>query len=245
MKRNLGLAVARMMPSWRALLFLDDDVTASADDVRAAAGLLRDFDAVGLENTGYPDNSVVYHARRAAGEGQDTFIGGGALLVPAGCRAHFPTVYNEDWFFLLDAVRARRVALSGRAEQRDYDPFDRPSRARDQEFGDCLAEGLYALLDVGRGVADALELDFWRDYLTRRAELIAGIARRSQRPEIRDSLLAAQAALANVTPELCVKFLAAWQSDQGGWESFIDGLPALDDVAAALDHLGLRPVGQE
>ncbi|MFI5913562.1 hypothetical protein [Dactylosporangium sp. NPDC051541] len=244
MKRNLGLAVAHMLP-WRTVLFLDDDIVTSADDVRAAAGLLRNYDAVGLENTGYPDNSVVYHARRAAGERQDTFIGGGALLVPAGCGSHFPNVYNEDWFFLFDDIRAGRVALSGQAEQRRYDPFDRPARAREQEFGDCLAEGLYALLDDRRDLADAFELDFWRGYLALRADLIADIDGRSARADVRASLKASREALAEITPERCVKFLAAWQRDRGTWSAFLGGLPERDDIAGALRYLGLRPIGQE
>jgi hypothetical protein len=248
LKRNIGLAVAHMMPGWRSVLFLDDDITAAADDVRDAAGLLADYDAVGLANTGFPDNSVVCHATRAVGGVQDTFIGAGALLVPAASRSYFPHVYNEDWFFLFEHIRQRRVAVTGQAEQKAYDPFDGPTRARRQEFGDCLAEGVFELLDDGRDLADA-GLGFWRDYLARRGAFIDGILRRThglplppaQRRKMAQSLQAAQNSRAEITPELCVEYLDAWQRDRQDWEEFLAALPRLSDVHAALKHLSLRP----
>ena len=107
LKRNIGLAVTRMT-GWRRILFLDDDIDGvDADAVRRAATLLPAYGAVGLENTGYPDNSVVCHANRDTGNtGQDTFVGAGALLVPGRqVTSFFPDVYNEDWFFLLATCR--------------------------------------------------------------------------------------------------------------------------------------------
>ncbi|MFG2038080.1 hypothetical protein [Dactylosporangium sp. NPDC048998] len=248
MKRNIALAVAHMMPDWRSVLFLDDDIAVTADDVRGAAGLLAEYDAVGLANAGFPDNSVVCHANREVGGVQDTFIGGGALLVPATSRSYFPHVYNEDWFFLFDHIRERRVAITGRAEQKEYDPFDGPTRARRQEFGDCLAEGVFELLDDGRELADA-GLDFWRDYLARRGAFIAGILQRAhglplppeQRKKMADALHAAQNSRAEITPELCVQYLDAWRRDRAAWEEFLEALPKLSDVHAALKHLSLRP----
>jgi mono/diheme cytochrome c family protein len=248
MKRNVGLAVAHMMPGWRAVLFLDDDIAVSAADVRGAAGLLGEYDAVGLANGGFPDNSVVCHANRAAGGVQDTFIGGGALVVPTSSRSYFPNVYNEDWFFLFEHIRERRVAVTGLAEQKAYDPFDGPGRARRQEFGDCLAEGIFELLDDGRDLA-AAGPDFWRDYLGRRAAFIEGISRRlpdtADGARVRRALRAAQESGARITPELCIGYLAAWQRDRHAWEDFLAGLPKLSDVHTALRHLSLRPTGRE
>ncbi|WP_433211154.1 hypothetical protein ACQP00_49945 [Dactylosporangium sp. CS-047395] len=246
MKRNVGLAVAHMMPGWRAVLFLDDDVAVSADDVRGAAGLLGEYDAVGLENTGYPDNSVVCHANRAVGAVQDTFIGGGALLVPTSSRSYFPNVYNEDWFFLFEHIRERRVAVTGLADQKAYDPFDGPGRARRQEFGDCLAEGVFELLDDGRDLADAGH-GFWSDYLDRRGAFIDGIMAQlppdAEGVRMRRALRAAQESREKITPQLCVDYLAAWQRDRQAWDDFLAGLPKLSDVHAALRHLSLRPTG--
>lgn len=258
MKRNIGLAVAHMMPDWRAVLFLDDDITVTADDVRGAAGLLADYAAVGLTNAGFPDNSVVCHANREVGGTQDTFIGGGALVVPARSRSYFPHVYNEDWFFLFEHVRDRRVAVTGRAEQKEYDPYRSAKRARRQEFGDCLAEGVFELLDDGRGLAEA-GVDFWRDYLTRREAFIAGIldrtrhmpmprakreraAAQAKRERMVAALTTAQASRAEITPKLCVRYLDAWQRDRLAWAAFLDRVPPLGNVQEALRHLSLHPV---
>src|SRR5437016_6213547 len=67
LKRNIGLAVARMA-GWQRLMFLDDDIVVEEPDhIRKAGALLGTFGAVGLANNGFPDNSVVCHANRAAG----------------------------------------------------------------------------------------------------------------------------------------------------------------------------------
>jgi hypothetical protein len=39
--------------------------------------------------------------------------------------------------------------------QEPYEPFRTTDRARGEELGDCLAEGIYALLDDGGKVGDA------------------------------------------------------------------------------------------
>ncbi|QQQ77475.1 hypothetical protein IOD16_02780 [Saccharothrix sp. 6-C] len=154
-KRNLGLLVSRVV-GWERVAFLDDDITVpTPSDLDAAAGLVSEgYAAVGLEVGGFPDNSVVCHAHRETGGDQGTFIGGGALVIGReSMTSFFPTIYNEDWFFLLDDAGLRRSAITGRVEQKPYDPFANESRAQMEEFGDCLAEGVFALLDDdgGRG----------------------------------------------------------------------------------------------
>jgi hypothetical protein len=256
-KRNVGLAVARMA-GLRRVLFLDDDMRIPRPaDLKVAAGLLRKHDAVGLRLGGFPDNSVVCHANREVGGTQDTFIGGGALVVPARSRSYFPHVYNEDWFFLFEHVRDRRVAVTGRAEQKEFDPFRNAKRARRQEFGDCLAEGVFELLDDGRGLAEA-GVDFWRGYLARREAFIAGIldrtrhmpmprakreraAAQAKRERMVAALTTAQASRAEITPKLCVRYLDAWQRDRLSWAAFLQRVPPLGDARAALRHLGLHP----
>jgi hypothetical protein len=59
--------------------------------------------------------------------------------------------------------------------QTPYDPFIDPFRARYEEFGDCLGEGLFALLDDGHPVSAALDADYWRAFLADRAQLLERI----------------------------------------------------------------------
>ncbi len=121
------------MLSWSRILFLDDDMTGlEADDVREASGLLDVYNAVGLKNVGFPDNSVVCHAYRDAGGHQQSLMAGepSPSRLSAVIRS-FPDIYNEDWFFLLNGdKRLQPAAIAGQVIQDPYDPFRNPDRAR-------------------------------------------------------------------------------------------------------------------
>ncbi|GAA2206140.1 hypothetical protein GCM10009850_015980 [Nonomuraea monospora] len=226
-KRNLGLLLATLL-GWERVVFLDDDVEVDApgDLVRAAA-LLDRYDAVGLRLGGFPDNSVVCHAHRLTGGHQESFVGGGALAVETFRNpSFFPGVYNEDWFYLLEERSLRSLAVTGTARQHPYDPFDRPARARDQELGDVLAEGVYWLLD-DHGGADwtaAADPAYWRRFLLRRSSFLLDVLRRAGRlpagvrsRAMEASVRAALGRLRTIEAELCVRYVEAWQQDRRGW----------------------------
>ena len=246
-KRNVGLAVSRML-RWTRLAFLDDDITdLRPDAVRAAGGLLRRHNVAALENVGYPDNSVVCHARRDVGLPQETFVGGGAMAVRVNTRTpFFPSIYNEDWLFLLGRRTVERVAVCAKVKQREYDPYLSAERARSEEFGDCLAEGLFALSDQDFP-AQAAGRAYWEAFLTDRRKMIDGILHRlgsmpmtDRRRRMAQSLKAARGRCLIIDPEFCVRYLAAWQSDLDAWRRFLTGLPVLGDPVAAFAHLGLK-----
>lgn len=246
-KRNIGLLLSRMA-GWHRVIFLDDDLAgAPANSFRLAAGLLHRYDAVGIVNVGFPDNSVLCHAHRLAGGAQDTFIGGGALaLAPARSQSFFPEIYNEDWLFLTEHLRRRSVAAVGQILQRSYDPFATPRRARVEEFGDSIAEGIYWLLGQGGNVTDATTA-FWLEFLDHRRKLINGTIaaisaldpRTPRTARVLASLLAARKSNAVITPELCHEYLVAWRADLGSWQNYIEHLPSDLEPTKALDHLGL------
>jgi hypothetical protein len=222
-------------------------VVEQPDDLRVAAAMLARYAAVGLANGGFPDNSVVCHAYRAVGGIQDSFIGGGALAVPADrVTSFFPNIYNEDWLFLLDDAGLVPVAVTGKVTQECFDPYLDSRRARSEESGDCLAEGLYALLDDGKRVADA-DREYWRLFLRHRRELNGHILAKiptldcgpAQRLRMIEALTAAKGRLELITPELCTSYLEAWRADRRVWQSYIEGLPSRT-LGEALAHLGLR-----
>lgn len=250
-KRNLGLVFARMA-GWKRVVFLDDDIMVpEADDLRRAVAFLGDCDAVGLRIGGFPDNSVVCHANRDTGEkNQDTFLGGGAMAVAADrVDSFFPEIYNEDWFFLIDDTTLRPVGQVGLALQKSYDPYANPERARDEEFGDVLAEGLFALFDDGGKIGDATA-GYWERFLAARLKLINKIKQRCgtdpAREQMRTSLVAASGRLQIITPKDCVLYIGAWQRDREAWRRFIRGIRPIrrtaDPAAEALRRLGLRRV---
>nr|WP_296067879.1 hypothetical protein [uncultured Actinoplanes sp.] len=260
-KRNLGLVLARMA-GWKSVVFLDDDIAVpDATDLERTVALLPARDGVGLRINGFPDNSVVCHANRETGAAQDTFIGGGALAVPADrIDSFFPEIYNEDWFFLVGETMLRPVAQVGVALQKPYDPFATPDRARSQEFGDVLAEGLFALFEQGNKVADADE-DYWTAFLATRFSFIetirARIEHRAESPTAREkqmleSLTASSGRLQFIRPSQCVAFIKAWDRDRACWRRFIGGVRLISrkrrgvlPIDVAVSRLGLASVTRQ
>jgi hypothetical protein len=230
---------------WQRVVFLDDDIEVGGhEEVARAAALLDSYDVVGMNIGGYPDNSVVCHAHRLTGGQQDSFVGGGALAVETTrSPSFFPNIYNEDWFYLLGETSLRRLAVTGKVKQRPYDPFDRPVRARDQELGDVLAEGVYWLLDgeERRGWQAATDPAHWRGFLARRRTFIDDVLGRVRRlpPDsgpnrqaVESSLLAALGRLSRVDPEFCVSYLKAWMEDRHQWADHLTRIPQLDSSTA-------------
>ena len=226
-KRNLALVLSHML-RWKRIIFLDDDIRVpNPGDLSRAASLLDTHIAVGLGIGGFADNSMVCHAFRAVGGSQETFIGGGALAVAMKRnRSFFPNVYNEDWFFLLDAgKRLQSVASVGQVLQYPYDPY-RVERARAEEFGDVLAEGIFWLLDQGKPASDG-DLAHWRDFLLHRQQFIQQVRSmvKSQasidataRARMEEALTAALGRCERINPELCVAYMKALATDQDRWQ---------------------------
>ena len=229
LKRNFGLLLSQLI-GWERVVFLDDDIEVpEVTDLREAAGLTDRYAGVGLKIDGMPDNSVVCHAYRDAGGRQDTFVGGGAMAVGTKTvTSFFPNIYNEDWFYLLGDDGLRPTTSTGTAIQRPYDPY-REQRARMEELGDVLAEGLFWLLDNGRSLRDA-DSAHWRTFLRERAGFITDVIRMvegtDRDPALRRRMLAALKASRGrsqcITPDLCVRYIDAWRDDRDNWRRHVD-----------------------
>jgi hypothetical protein len=246
-KRNLGLLIARLL-GWQRIMFLDDDISRlDMADVAKLAGHLERHQIAGFVPREFPDNSVVCHANRWAGHPQDIFVSGSALGV--NCRdavpPFFPDIYNEDWFFFSERAADRSLLQVGEAYQLEYDPFEDPGRATREEFGDLLAEGLFALLGDGYVLAAATK-GYWEDFSDARRELLTVIEKRlcdlgdRNAYRILTSIAAAKDQLELVSPELCVAFLDAWQQDGRTWVSRVAKLPRMSNARDALDLLELK-----
>jgi hypothetical protein len=247
-KRNLGLTLSHMM-RWKRVVFLDDDIRIpNADDLSQAAALLDTHIAVGLGIEGFPDNSMVCHAFRDAGGRQETFVGGGAMAVDVKRnRSFFPNVYNEDWFFVLDAgKRLQPVATVGQVLQYPYDPY-RVERARGEELGDVLAEGTFWLLDQGKPASDG-DLAHWQDFLAHRTQFIEQVRsmvdeatniNAALRARMTEALKAALGRSSRISAELCVEYMRALAIDQERWQRHIQQIrrPGRLSREAALDAL--------
>ncbi|TVZ06844.1 hypothetical protein EAS64_05715 [Trebonia kvetii] len=250
MKRNTGLLLARLL-GWERIFFLDDDIRAvSAGTVLSTVSLLgaagHGYRTAAMSVKNYPDNSVVCHARRVVGAYQDVFVSGSALAVDCGVPFDFfPDLYNEDWlFFYRDAAEERLATPGSLAEQLPYDPFADPQRAAGQEFGDVIAEGLYALLHSNLGV-EAADEEYWERFLKQRNTVLDDVTRHLQdlAPELRGEMSkaigAAQQVLWAITAKMCLDYVAAWQRDLGRWEKLLANLPRVSSVEAALGTIGI------
>ena len=248
-KRNLALVLSHAL-RWKRVVFLDDDIRVpTPGDLSKAVGLLDSHSAVGLAIGDFPDNSMVCHAFRQAGGWQETFIGGGALAVGVkGNRSFFPNVYNEDWFFVLEAgKRLHSVATVGQVLQNPYDPY-RVERARGEEFGDVLAEGTFWLLDQGKPASDG-DLAHWREFLAHRKQFIEQVQGMVEgkasidakvRARMGEALTAALGRCKRITPELCVTYMKALASDQDRWQRHIQQIRRQPERERALRFLARR-----
>ncbi|MFI5064498.1 MAG: hypothetical protein ACHP9Z_11045 [Streptosporangiales bacterium] len=246
MKRNLGLVIARML-DWQTIFFMDDDIRdINPAHLVSTVAMLGRYRAVGMRVASFPDNSVVCHAHRETGEFQDVLVSGSALAVD--CTAplsFFPDVYNEDWLFFYDDVAAGRLGCSGlNATQLRYDPFADPTRATGQEFGDVLAEGLYALLHQGRG-SDSATREYWQEFLEARREFLAAIIDRADAapPHVRDEIVAAVQAAhkcsLDMAPDKCARYVEEWRRDVKRWQKAFSAVPRGLTVSEALRQLDL------
>jgi hypothetical protein len=245
--RNLALLIARMV-GWRTVLLLDDDIVVpSAMTVREGARRLGPAAAIGLTVGRFPDNSVVCHAHRVAGGEQDVFVGAAALLIDTSLPfAFFPNIYNEDWLFLYDAVSERTVGCFGRVRQHPYDPFSDLHRARAEEFGDVIAEGLMSALPATPGLCPPLDAGYWNEFLAARHRFIRDAYHRLL--ERRDpvamgalrSLDAARHRLRGITGRDCADYIRRWRADLLMWHELLARLGPREDVDDAAAYLGLN-----
>ena len=259
LKRNLGLLLARLI-GWNKIVFIDDDIRLSRPDyVGRLAGQLELNQAAGMVVPDFPDNSVVCHARRLAGLFQDNFVSGAVLGVHTNSLplSFFPEIYNEDWFFFAREAAARKLPQVGAAVQEEYLPFATPARAEGEEFGDVLAEGLFALFDESpthETLADQLRRatsSYWEGFIEARHRVIVETRTRLDTNaeqhlshlEIMgavDSLIAAEEILTHdITPALCSDFVAAWQEDLQEWGWTTTKTNKVGGTRAAMDALGL------
>jgi hypothetical protein len=249
-KRNLGLLLARMM-GWERIFFMDDDIrNVATDDLRATTAMLSRYRSAGMRVGYFPDNSVVCHAHRQTGSSQDVFVSGSVLAVNSlKPFSFFPEVYNEDWLFFYDDARSGQLGSSDRhVTQLSYDPFEQPQRAERQEFGDVLAEGLYALLDQGLGI-EAATCEYWNAFLVARRDFLENILRRSDKAEhgipvkMVSAVQTAMISLMQTRPIMYQKYVEAWRKDITTWDENVTCLPRSPSIESALGVLDLTPSG--
>jgi hypothetical protein len=168
-------------------------------------------------------------------------------------------VYNEDWFFFARHAAARTLPKIGEVRQDEYQPFADPERAAREEFGDLLAEGMYALFesmpgwDFDEQLSAASSTRHWERFTLNREAIIDETSTALDRcldgavskdyPKILEAQLSLQYAreqLRNISPEACASFLASWQTDEARWQEVLADCSSIRGERDALDELELR-----
>ncbi len=243
-KRNLGLVLARLA-GWDTLMFLDDDIRIPQPTIIDDAVTALDHSvAVGFRVHDFADNSIVCHARRLAGCEQDVFVGASALAINVGgADTFFPDVYNEDWLFLAPFIDRRTVSYVDSVTQDRHNPFAKPRRARFQEFGDVLAEGLVGFLHEAT-LSRPPSIGYWSAFLAARADVIASTLRicgemdqTSHVIAIQKSLRVAERVRSKIKAIDLTRYIDTWLDDLVVWQDFVTGLASLGDLRKALEHL--------
>jgi hypothetical protein len=242
-KRNLALYLAHSC-SWESILLLDDDIRdLSLAAVRRATGTLRRGGVTGMIAEDFPDNSVVCHARRAAGLPQQVFISGSAMLVDTRTvDSYFPEVYNEDWLFMHDRVRAGRAMSLGRVRQLRYAPYADPERAAGEEFGDTLAEGLMCLVHEGRPVSDAMQQQWWRAVLAERRAMLTHLVAKLPDGDAKAAVLKAAEQHDYLEPSFFARYVTSWRNDIAELPGRFAAAPRDLPLETAVKQLGLVAV---
>lgn len=262
-KRNIGLWLARSL-GWRMIVFVDDDITLSGNDIARLGYQLDNHQIAGMICRSFPDNSVLCHARRLAKLPQDVFVTGAVLGV--NCNdlplPFFPDIYNEDWFFFAEAAARHRLTKVGEARQAAYNPYDE-ARARHEEFGDLLAEALYSLIDdvreplrarrpggFFRQITDLALEHNWSTFIEARRKHLTETRSHLEefllRDDCNDDVFAAIKALNAadslydrnaITAERCGEFLDAWVDDIQEWNKAYARTGSLSKPSDAMKSL--------
>ena len=166
--------------------------------------------------------------------------------------AFFPSIYNDDWFFFSVEAASRKIIKVGGSRRVEYDPYDDPDRAVKEEFGDLLAEGLYARLDHGHGLHGA-DTAYWGAFIKNRRMFHANVADSLRRHTERDketkicrdiraaevSIRAARNQLDRISPDLCNRFISLWQHDLVEWRRYLAKVDRVDSSGSASRYLNL------
>jgi hypothetical protein len=182
-KRNIGMAIGRMIGA-RRIFFHDDDLLVTADALHQVGLMLHQRNIAGLKCGGFPDKSVLMHAKSEilAFQANDTDrtvgSGRGSVRVTAGQISansmgvdpsrvvdHFPIIYNEDWLFAYQSIQQGLAGVARAIYKQDrYDPFTN-KRIRGEEFGDLVIDGLYNRLNDqvrGKPIGDLTDTAYWQ-----------------------------------------------------------------------------------
>jgi hypothetical protein len=208
LKRSAAVAHAQAEGFGRIGL-LDDDIELTDANLDAArAALEGGTDMASFYVLGYPDVSTVAHVERnLRRQPSSVSIGGNCLFLRLAAVEHdFPRLYNDDWFFLFRHVGSATIASVGVAGQRPYRAWEHPGRARFEQLGDVIVEGLRRRLSEGAPL-DVTSEGFWEMQLSAYKNRVDGLLARSSGTRFAACLVESQQELETITVDEILEFV--------------------------------------
>jgi hypothetical protein len=219
-KRNHALLYA-CRKRYQRILLMDDDIRGLTPAVvNRATELLQSYIIAGCFVDDFPDTSVVGHLLRQAGCQVSTFLSGSFLFIrPQEAFNFFPQVYNEDWLFMLPHVVDGNACSFGSISQLPFDLLADPEKAKFQEFGEIIAEGLYEMLardDLG----SRFSVECWTEMIQRRRSVLSHLKEvLGASSELRILIDGAVNTNSRIDPYSCIEFIEDWEADRETWNS--------------------------
>lgn len=213
-KRNLALHLARSCGLQRICL-LDDDITISPEQVRAATGALsEDVPMAGFYVFDFPDVSTIDHIHRmVTNTPSETLPGGNCLFTLVNrVEGFFPYIYNEDWIFVLHNSTSRTGFVAGDVKQEAHTPWQNHNRVKFEEFGEAVISGLLPLPNV-INAPEALSVDYWASVCTERQEWLTALCEACEDAALRQTTRVALESLGLFFPRDFVQFIRAFKTD--------------------------------
>jgi len=222
LKRNYALFLSRQK-GYKAVLIIDDDIrNVDHSCTRMGTNLLNSYKVSGCLVTDFPDTSVLGHLERVAGQEVFPFLSGSFLFInPMHVRSFFPCIYNEDWLFMLPYIHERSICSFGTIKQVPYDPFTDFDRAKFQEFGEVIVDGLYDLLEKDKYDRRHI-LSIWKNIIAQRCEKLRKLLLVLDGQKYGNTIETMLNVNRGITPVDCVNFVNAWEKDTRLWNKFLE-----------------------
>lgn len=221
LKRNYALYFSRKN-GYSKILLIDDDIRGlNLDTLKLGSQSLNDYILSGCFVEDFPDISIVEHLVVVSGEKIVPFLSGSFLFIkPFSSYSFFPNIYNEDLLFMLPHIIDRSICCFGSIQQLPFDPFQDPSKASFQEFGDIIAEGFFALLSSGL-YEHRFNKKAWDHILNERRKTLLYLKDTLKDIRIQNIIDSAMIVNKTITTEACLNFLDDMERDHQTWNSFL------------------------
>ncbi|MBI4683915.1 MAG: hypothetical protein HY755_01825 [Nitrospirae bacterium] len=221
LKRNYALYFSRKN-GYSKILLIDDDIRGvNLNILKMGSQSLNDYLLSGCFIEDFPDISIIDHLDVVAGEKIVSSLSGSFLFIkPFSSYSFFPNIYNEDLLFMLPHIIDRSICSFGSIQQLPYDPFQDPSKASFQEFGDIIAEGLFALLSSNL-YEHRFNKKAWEHILNERKKILLNLRDTLKDIKVQKIIDSAMIVNKTITTEACLNFLDNMERDRQTWNSFL------------------------